>query len=71
MREEEHHDLYLTLNMISEIKLRDMRWAGHIVCLGERRGTYRVLVVKPEGKRPLVKTTRRCENTIKRDHREI
>jgi len=56
--------------MVSGIKLRDMRWAGYVVCMGER-STYRVLVAKPEGKRPLGRTTRRYENKIKRDHREI
>jgi hypothetical protein len=35
------------------IKLKRMRWAGHVECMGERRGAYRILVEKPEGKRPL------------------
>jgi hypothetical protein len=40
-------------NIIRVIKSRKMRWAGHVACMGERRGIYRILVVKPEGKRPL------------------
>jgi len=38
------------------MKSRRMRWAGHVACMGERRDVYRVLVGKPEGRRPL----RRC-----------
>jgi hypothetical protein len=44
-----------------------MRWAGHVVHLGERRGIYRVLVGKPEGKRPLWRSGRRWEDNIKMD----
>jgi hypothetical protein len=63
--------MYLALNTISGNKSRDMRWAGHVVCMGERRGTCRVLVAKPAGKRLLGRPMRRWENNIKRDHREI
>jgi len=44
-----------------------MRWAGHVACLGERRGVYRVLVGKPEGKRPLGRPRHRWEDNIKMD----
>jgi len=44
-----------------------MRWAGHVARMGERRGVYRVLVWKPEGKRPLGRTRRRWEDNIKMD----
>jgi hypothetical protein len=40
-------------DIIIVIKSRRMRWAGHVVCVGEKRGAYRVLVRNPEGKRPL------------------
>jgi hypothetical protein len=40
-------------NIVRVIKLRRMRWAGHVTRMGEERGVYRVLVGKPEGKRPL------------------
>ena len=44
-----------------------MRWAGHVARMGERRGVYRVLVGKPEGKRPLGRPRRRWEDNIKMD----
>jgi hypothetical protein len=48
-----------------------MRWAGHVVLRGERRGVYRVLVGTPEGKRPLGKPRRRWEENIKLDLQEV
>jgi len=48
-----------------------MRWAGHLARVGERRGVYRVLVGKPEGKRPLGRPRRRWEGNIKIDLREV
>jgi len=50
-----------------ELLLRRMRWAGHVACMGERRGKYRVLVGKPEGKRPLGTPRRRRDDNIKID----
>jgi hypothetical protein len=54
-----------------QIKSRRMRWAGHVARMGEGRNVYRVLVGKPEGKRPLERPRRRWEDEIKMDHREI
>jgi hypothetical protein len=48
-----------------------MRWAGHVAGIGEGRNVYRVLVGKPEGKRPLERSRRRWEDGIKMDLREI
>ena len=48
-----------------------MRWAGHVARMGERRGVYRVLVGKPEGKRPLGRPRRRWEDNIKMDLQEV
>jgi len=48
-----------------------MRWAGHVACMGERRGVYKVLVGKPEGKRPLRKPRRRSEDNIKTNLQEV
>ena len=48
-----------------------MRWAGHVACMWERRGVYRVLVGKPEGKRPLGRPRRRWEDNIKMDLEEV
>ena len=46
-------DLYSSPNIVRVIKSRIMRWTGHVARMGDRRGMYRVLVGKPEGKRPL------------------
>jgi hypothetical protein len=64
LRNEELHDLY-SLNILRVIKSRRMRWAEHVAWLGEERGVYRVLVGKPEGKRPLGRSRRRWEDIIK------
>jgi hypothetical protein len=56
--------MYSSPNIVQVIKLRRMRWAGHVACLGERRGIYRVLVGKPEGKRPLETPRHRWEDNI-------
>jgi hypothetical protein len=50
---EELHILYSSLNIIRQIKSRRMRWVGHVACMVEERNVYRVLLGKPEGKRPL------------------
>jgi hypothetical protein len=52
----EELNLYFSPDIVRVIKARRMRWAGHVACMGERRAVYRVLVGKPEGKRPLWKT---------------
>ena len=61
LHNEELNDLYSLPNIVRVIKLR-MRWAGHVARIGERRGVYRVLVGKPEGKRPLGRPRRRWED---------
>jgi hypothetical protein len=48
-----------------------MRWAEQVACIGERRGVYKVLVRKPEGKRPLGRPKRRWEGNIKMDLQEV
>jgi hypothetical protein len=53
------------------IKSRRMRRAGHVACMGERKGVYRVLVLEPEGRRPVGRTRRRWESNIKNDFREV
>ena len=53
LHNEEINDLYCSPNIVRVIKWRRMRWAGHVAPMGEERGVYRVLVGKPEGKRPL------------------
>ena len=55
LHNEELNDLYSSHDFVRVIKSRRMRWAGHVARVGERRGVYRVLVGKHEGKRPLVR----------------
>jgi hypothetical protein len=63
LHNEELHNLYSSPNIIRLIKSRMMRWTGHLAGLGETRNAYRILVGKPEGKRPL-RRPRRSEWTI-------
>ena len=60
LHNEELNDLYSSPNIVRVIKSRRMRWAGHVARMGEERGVCRVLVGKPEGKRPLGRPRRRC-----------
>jgi hypothetical protein len=53
------------------VKSRRMRWAGRVACLEEGRGLHRVLVGKPEGKRPLGTLRNRWEDNIKMDLQEV
>ena len=48
LRNEELNDLYSSPNIVRVIKSRRMSWTGHVACMGEERGVYRVLVGKPE-----------------------
>jgi hypothetical protein len=65
----EPHDRYSSPTIVWVIKPR-MRWAGHVARMGERRGVYRLLVGKPEGKRPLGRPRRRWQDNIKMDLQE-
>jgi hypothetical protein len=59
LRNEELNDLYSSPNIIRVIKSRRMRSAGHVACMGEKRGAYRILVGRPEGRQPLGRPRRR------------
>jgi hypothetical protein len=59
--------LFSSPDIIRQIKLRRIRWAGHVACMGKGRNVYRVLVRKPEGKTPLERHRRRWEDGIKMD----
>jgi hypothetical protein len=48
-----------------------MRWAGHVARMGEKRGAYRILVGRHEGRRPLGRPRRRWENNIKMDFQKV
>jgi hypothetical protein len=65
LHNEELNDLYCSPNIVRVIKSRRMRWVGHVARMGERRGVYRVLVGKPEGKELLGRPRRRWEDNIK------
>ena len=64
---EELNDLYSSHNTVRVIKWRRMRWAGHVAHMGEERVEYRVLVGKPEGRRPLGRPRRRWVDNIRTD----
>ena len=70
LHKEELNDLYCSPNIVRVIKWRRMRWAGHVACVGEDRGVYRVLVGRPEGRRPLGRPRRRCVDNIRMDREE-
>ena len=63
--------LYYSPNIIRIIKSRRKRWAGHVARMGERRGVYRVLAGKLEGKRPFGRPRHRWEDSIKMDLQEV
>jgi hypothetical protein len=68
---EEIHNLYSLPNIIRMIKSRMMRWAGHVERMGEeKKNAYRILVGKPEGKRPLGRPRRKWVGNIKMDVKE-
>jgi len=71
LHNEELNDLYCSPNIVRVIKWRRMRWPGHVARMGEERGVYRVVVGKPEGRRPLGRPRRRWANNIRTDLQEV
>ena len=71
LHNEELSDLYPSPNIVRVIKSRRMRRAAHVARMGEERGAYRVLVGKPEGKRPLGRPRRRWVDNIRMDLQEV
>ena len=63
--------MYSSPCIIRSLKSRRLRWAGHVARMQQSRNAYRVLVGKPEGKRPLGRPKRRWEDNIKIDSREV
>jgi len=71
LHNEELRDIYSLPNIVRVVKSRRMRWAGHMAHMGEGRGVHRVLVGKPDGKRPLGRPRHRWEDNIKMDLWEV
>ena len=71
LHNEELNGLYPSPNIARVIKSKRMRWAGHVARMGQRRGVYRGLVGKPEGKRPFGRPRRRWEDNIKMDLQKL
>jgi hypothetical protein len=71
LHNEELCDLYSSPSIIRIIKLRRMRWVGHVARMGDKRNAYRLLVGKPEGKRPLGRPRRRWVDNIRIDLGEV
>jgi hypothetical protein len=71
LHNEELHNLYSSPSIIRIIKSRRMRWAGHVARMGEKRNVYRLLVGKPDGKRPLGRPRRGLIDNIKMDLLEM
>jgi hypothetical protein len=65
LNNDEIHSLYSSPNILRVIKWRRMRWAGHVARMGEGRCVYRLLVGRPEDKRPMGRSRRRWEDNIK------
>ena len=63
--------MYCSPNIVRVIKSKRMRWAGHVARMGDKRGVYRVLVGKSEGKRPLGRPTPRWVDNIRMDLQEV
>jgi len=71
LHNEELNDLYSSPNIVQVIKSRRMRWAGHVARMCEEREVYRVLVGKPEGRRPLWRPRRRWVENIRMHFLEV
>jgi hypothetical protein len=71
LHNEELRDLYSSPSIIRIIKSRRSRWAVHVARMGEKRNAYRLLVGKPEGKRPLGRSRRGWVNNIRMDLGEV
>ena len=71
LHNEELNNLYSSPNIVRVIKSRRMKWAGHVARMGEGRGVCRVLVGKPEGRRPLGRPRRRWEDNIRMNLQEV
>jgi hypothetical protein len=67
----ELHNLYTSMNIVSVINSRRMRWVGHVARMGEMRNANRILVGRPEGRRPHERPRLTWEDNIRMDLRKI
>jgi hypothetical protein len=70
LHNEELHNLYTSPNIIRVIKYRGVKWAGYVARMGGMRSAFKILVGKPEGKRPLGRSARGWDDNIRMDLRE-
>jgi hypothetical protein len=70
MHNEELHNMYASSNIIRVIRSRRLKWTGNVTRMGEMRNSYKILVGKLEGKRPLERLRRRWGDNIRMDLRE-
>jgi hypothetical protein len=71
LHNEELNDLYPSPNIITVIKSRKMKWAGHVACVEEKRGAYRILVGRSDRRRPRGRPMGRWEDNIKMDLQKV
>jgi hypothetical protein len=71
LHKEQFHDLYSSSSIIRIMKSRRMRWEGHVARMGKKTNAYRLLVGKPEGRRPLGRPRRRWVDNIRLDIVEL
>jgi hypothetical protein len=71
LHNEEHYDVYSSPNIVLVIKSRRMRWVVHVACMGEWRGAYRILVGRPEGRRPVGRPRHGWEDNIEMDSQDV
>jgi hypothetical protein len=71
LHSEELHNLSSSPDIIRQVKSMRMRWVGHVAHVGEERKVYKVLVGKPEGRRPIGRPRRRWEDGVRMDLKEI
>ena len=71
LHNKELNDLYSSPSIVGVIKSRRIRWAGHVACMSEERGVYRVLVGKLEGKRPIGRPRHRWVDNIRMALQEV
>jgi hypothetical protein len=71
LHNEELHNLYASPDIVREIKSRRMRWTWHVARMGEMKNACKILIGKPERKRPIDRPRRRWEDNIRMDLREI